>query len=230
MNCIIVDDDEISRIAMKKLVSKVPYFNLIEICSNATQAIHSLNKTQIDIMFLDIEMPDIDGLELINTLNNPPLTILVTSKKEYALQAFESNVIDYLVKPVPLKRFFKAVTKAKDLFDKNLEISESPSMDHVFVKTKGTLIKINIKEIVWIDASGDYMTIHTLDNKHVIHSTLKVIESKLPTDKFIRIHRSYIISIDYVSAIDDNIVIIGKQLIPIGAVYKENLTKRLNLL
>lgn len=230
MNCIIVDDDEMSRMAMKHLVSQVQFLKLIGTCSSATEALNILNNEKIDLMLLDIEMPDMSGLELVNSLKAPPLTILATSKKDYAIEAFESNVIDYIVKPVLLDRFYKAIAKAKDKFDNLPSTIDFSGANYVFIKSNGTLVKINITEILWIDALGDYMTINTANKKYVVHSTMKVIESKLPSDKFIRVHRSYLISIDSITAIDDNVVIIGKQLIPVGAVYKENLTKRLNLL
>lgn len=230
MNCIIVDDDELSRKAMKHLVSQVQFLKLIATCSSATEALNILNNEKIDLMLLDIEMPDMNGLELVNSLKSPPITILATSKKEYAIEAFESNVIDYLVKPVVLDRFYKAIAKAKDRFDNSQSTIDFSGSNYVFIKNNGTLVKISITEILWIDALGDYMTINTADKKYVVHTTMKVIETKLPPDKFIRVHRSYIIAIDNITAIDDNVVIIGKQLIPVGAVYKENLTKRLNLL
>lgn len=230
MNCIIVDDDEMSRNAMKHLVSQVQYLNVIKICSTATEALNLMNNNKIDLMLLDIEMPDMSGLDLLKSLTKPPLTILATSKKEYALEAYEYNIVDYLLKPVALDRFFKAVSKSKEIFDNTQPVDFSGGNEYVFIKSNGTLIKLNIKEILWIEALGDYMTINTTDKKYTIHSTMKTIENKLSSDKFIRVHRSFIISIDNITSIDDNVIVIGKQLIPIGAVYKENLTKRLNFL
>lgn len=230
MNCIIVDDEEMSRRAMKHLVSQIQFLNLVGSCCTASEALNFLNNNNVDLMLLDIEMPEMSGLELIRSLKNPPLTILTTSKKEYALEAFECNVVDYLVKPVLLDRFYKAITKAKENFEKPKQTIDFSGKEYVFIKDNGTLVKINIKEILWIEALGDYITINTTGKKYTIHSTMKTIEGKLNPDKFIRVHRSSIIAIDNITSIEDNIVIIGKQLIPIGAVYKENLTKRLNLL
>ncbi len=146
------------------------------------------------------------------------------------LYSFEYNIVDYLLKPIALDRFFKAITKAKEIFDNTHQVDFSGGNDYVFIKSSGTLVKINIKEILWIEALGDYMTINTTDKKYTIHSTMKTIENKLASDKFIRVHRSFIVSIDNITSIDDSVIVIGKQLIPIGAVYKENLTKRLNFL
>jgi DNA-binding LytR/AlgR family response regulator len=230
MNCIIVDDDQISRDAIKHFVSQVQFLNLVKVCTTGTEALNILNSDKIDLVFLDIEMPDITGLELLKTLNNPPLIIFTTSQKEYAIEAFEFNVVDYLLKPISLDRFFKATARAKEIFENSPTTIDLLNKKYVFVKNNGVLVKIDINEILWIEALGDYMTINTSGKKYTIHSTMKMIERKLDPNKFIRIHRSSIISIDNITSIEDNIVVIGKQLIPVGAVYKENLTKRLNLL
>lgn len=230
MNCIVVDDDEMSRKAMKHLVSQVEFITLVGTCCSGAEALNVLNKNKIDLMLLDIEMPDMTGLELIKSLKVQPITILTTSRKEYALEAFECNVVDYLVKPILLDRFFKSVTKAKDIFEHAQHIVGFSNEDYIFIKNSGVLVKINLKEILWIEALGDYMTINTIEKKYTIHSTMKMIESKLDPHKFIRVHRSSIISIDHITSIEDNVVILGKKLITVGAVYKENLMNRLNLL
>lgn len=230
MNCIVVDDDEMARKAMKHLVSQVQFINLVGTCCSGGDALNVLNSNKIDLMLLDIEMPDMTGLELIRSLKVPPLTILTTSRKDYAIEAFECNVVDYLVKPILLDRFFKSVTKAKEILENAQHIVGFSNEDYIFIKNSGILVKINLKEILWIEALGDYMTINTIEKKYTIHSTMKMIESKLDPHKFIRVHRSSIISIDYITSIEDNVVILGKKLITVGAVYKENLMKRLNLL
>lgn len=226
----IVDDDEMSQNAISLLVSQVPYLNLVSVHSNTSEALDTLNNTNVDLMLLDIEMPNMTGLEFLKSLKNPPLTILATSRESYALSAFEYNVVDYLLKPIALDRFFKAITKSKDVFDSINKWDHTATMEYLFAKINGILTKINIKEILWIEASGDYISINTPEKKYTVHSTMKAIENKLAADKFIRVHRSYIVAIDNINSIDDNTIVINKQLIPIGFVYKENLTKRLNLL
>lgn len=230
MNCIIIDDDEISINQMKHLVAQVQYLNLAGIFKTAADALTFLDNNKIDLMLLDIEMPGMNGLELVKSLKEPPITILSSSQEKYAIDAFEYRVVDYLVKPVLADRFLKSIEKAKENFDNSRQTIDFSNKDYVFVKNNGVLVKINIKEILFIEALGDYMTINTSEKKYTIHSTMKMIESKLDPSKFIRIHRSSIISIDKITSIEDNIVVIGKQLIPVGAIYKENLTKRLNLL
>ncbi|MGZ4035283.1 MAG: LytR/AlgR family response regulator transcription factor [Bacteroidia bacterium] len=231
MNCIIIDDDEMSRKALKHLVSQVPYLNLSGVFASAPEALAILNDKGADLMLLDVEMPDISGLEFIKSLKNPPLTILATSKENYAIQAFECNIIDYLLKPISLDRFFKAIDKSKEIFDtNNKKTVTSLSPEYLFVRINGTLLKIEMKEILWIEALGDYISIITPEKRHTVHSTMKTIENKLDPDKFVRVHRSYIVSIDNINSIDDNTIVINKQLIPVGYVYKENLMKQLNLL
>ena len=230
MNCIIIDDEEMSRNAMKHLVAQIPFLNLCGVCNDVKEAQGLLNNSQIDLMLLDVEMPDINGLDFIKGLKKHPLTILATSNKEYAIEAFEYNVIDYLVKPISLDRFFKAIAKAKEIFDNSQQTLDSLNKEYVFIKSNGTLIKIAIKDILWLEALGDYVTINTAEKKYTIHSTMKSIEKKLPPQVFVRVHRSFIVSLDNISSIDDHTIIINKQLIPIGAIYKENLTKKLNLL
>lgn len=230
MDCIIVDDDEMSQKAMKQLVSQVPFLNLVGTYSNASEAIDALNKSKVDLMLLDVEMPIMNGLEFMRSLRKPPMTILATSKKEYALEAFEYNVIDYLVKPISVTRFFSAIEKFKHLYQNASENITFSNHEFLFAKVNGVLTKICIKNILWIEALGDYIVVNTSEKKFTIHSTLKSIENKLSSDKYIRVHRSYIVSIDNINSIDDNTILINKQLIPVGFVYKENLTKRLNLL
>jgi two-component system LytT family response regulator len=230
MNCIIVDDDRLSRDAMKHLVSQIKWLNLIGIASNAAEALTLIKNNSIDLLLLDIEMPDTSGIELIKSLKAPPITILATSRKDYALEAFECNVIDYLVKPISFDRFSKAVEKAKLMFENSNQTLDFNNKDYVFIKNSGTIVKLKINDILWIEALGDYITINTSAKKYTIHSTMKMLETKLPVDKFIRVHRSFIVSIDSITSIDDNVIVIEKQLIPIGSVYKENLMKRLPFL
>jgi two-component system, LytTR family, response regulator len=230
MNCIIVDDEEMSRAALKHLAGQSPFLNLLGECGSSAEALAVLNEQKVDLMLLDVKMPEMDGLELIKTLQHPPLIILITAKKEYAIEAFECNVVDYILKPVSLARFLKAITKAKSLFEAGQQKEDVRDADHLFIKTNASLIKLSIKEILWIEALGDYIKVHTADKSLTIHSTMKGIEKKLPPDIFIRVHRSFIVSIFSINSIDDATIVTDKKLIPVGAMYKENLMKRLNLL
>ena len=230
MNCIIVDDEEMSRNALKQLIERVDFLNLIKICDGPIEAINTLKNEKVDIMFLDIEMPDMSGMELIKSLDTRPMIILTTSHTEYALDAFEYNVVDYLVKPVMLARFLQAVTKARDLFENSQNKIDSFDKDYFFVKSNSVMHKLLIKDILWMESMGDYITINTANKKYILHLTLKAIEPKIPSDKFIRVHRSFIVAVDNITSVEDTTICINNKLIPVGAMYKENFMKRLNLL
>jgi DNA-binding LytR/AlgR family response regulator len=231
MRCLIVDDNQLARMAMNKLVSQVQKLELVAECSDAMEAYNYLNGGQVDLLFLDIEMPGMTGIELTKKLGNKkPLIIFTTAKTDYAVEAFELNVVDYLVKPVSLSRFLQAVERAKETFDSNKQEVKIEDREFVFVKDNGILKKLNVDDILYLEAMGDYVKVHTAQKFHVLHSTLKSIEEKLPTNKFLRIHRSYIVALQKIDFIQDGIITIGKGAIPVAETYKSALNKRLNLL
>jgi DNA-binding LytR/AlgR family response regulator len=220
-----------ARMAMKQLVSQVQSLELVAECSDTMEAYNYLNSGQIDLMFLDIEMPGMTGIELTKKLGNKKsLIIFTTAKTDYAVEAFELNVVDYLVKPVSLSRFLQAVEKAKEAFDSNKQEVKIEAQEFVFVKDNGILKKLNVDDILYLEAMGDYVKVHTAQKFHVLHSTLKSIEEKLPPNKFLRIHRSYIVSLQKIDFIQDGIINIGKANIPVAETYRSALNKRLNLL
>ena len=231
MRCLIVDDNQLARMVMKQLVSQVQILELVAECSDAMQAYNYLNNGQVDLLFLDIEMPGMTGIELTKKLGNKkPLIIFTTAKTDYAVEAFELNVVDYIVKPVSLARFLQAVEKAKETLDSNKQEVKIEAKEFVFVKDNGILKKLNLDDILYLEAMGDYVKVHTAQKFHVLHSTLKSIEEKLPLNKFLRIHRSYIVSIQKIDFIQDGIISIGKSTIPVAETYRSVLNKRLNLL
>jgi len=232
MNCIIVDDNKMARTAVKQLIEQVDFLNLKEVCATSLEAFNYLKKEEVDLVFLDVEMPGMTGIELVRNLKKRPIIILVTAKKDYAVEAYELNVADYIVKPVTLSRFVTAVDRAKELFesrDKKLEINEKEK-DFIFVRSNSLLTKIKIKDIIYIQALGDYVNIFTADKHFAVHITLKGMEAKLNGDKFFRLHRSYIVSVDCIDNVEENTVCIGKHLIPIGEQFKKDLLKKLNLI
>jgi DNA-binding LytR/AlgR family response regulator len=231
MKCIIVDDNLIARMALKQLVAQVPSLELVAECENAHEALSSLNSTQVDLLLLDIEMPEMTGLELTKKLGNAkPLIIFTTAKKDYAVEAFELSVVDYLIKPIALPRFKQAIEKASEALDSNKEEVKVEEQGFVFVKDNGVLKRISIDDILFLEAMGDYVKVHTSQKFHVVHATLKSIEEKLPAAKFIRVHRSYIVAINKIDYIQEGTISIGKTTIPVADTHKSNLNKRLNLL
>jgi two-component system LytT family response regulator len=232
MNCIVVDDSLVARKALTILIDQVNFLTLKKECANPIEAFNYLNTENIDLIFLDIEMPEMTGLEFIKNLKHRPIIILVTSKKTYAVEAFELNVADYIVKPVTLSRFMVAVERAKEIFDskdKKLSGHEVDS-DYVFVRSNSALTKIGLNDILYIQALGDYVKIFTANKHNLVHSTLKSMEEKLDPARFFRLHRSYLVSINHIEKIEENEVRIGQHSIPIGEQYKKELLKRLNLL
>ena len=231
MKCIIVDDNKMARMALKQLVLQVPGLELIAECNDASEALDSLNSTTVDLVLLDIEMPGMSGFDLIKKLGyNKPLIIFTTAKKDYAVEAFELNVVDYLVKPIALPRFRQAIEKAQETLESNKQEVKVEEQGFVFVKDNGVLKRITIDDILFLEAMGDYVKVHTPQKFHVVHATLKSIEEKLPSSKFIRVHRSYIVAINKIDFIQEGTISIGKTSIPVADTHKSNLTKRLNLL
>ncbi len=235
MKCLIIDDDATARLIVNKLCTSVDDIEVVKEFSNAIEAIKFLNSNTVDVIFLDIHMPSFSGFDFIKTLKAPPKIILTTSDRNFALDAFEySCVIDYLVKPIQLERFKKAIDKLS-IFEKNGETNDAkpssePSVNDLYVNIDRRLIKINIPDIYLIEAKGDYIKIKTESSNHIVHSTLKKIESKLPSDMFLKVHRSYVINIHRIIDIEDNSVLIKKDVIPVSRSNRGELMKRLNLL
>ena len=231
MKCIIVDDNKLARMALKQLVSQVQNLETVAECSNAMEAYNQLANNQIDLIFLDIEMPEMSGIDLIKKLGSKkPLIIFTTAKTDYAVEAFELNVVDYLVKPITQGRLVQAIEKAQEALDSNKQEVKVEEQGFVFVKDNGMLKRISIEDILFLEAMGDYVKVHTAPKFHVVHATLKSIEEKLPATKFLRVHRSYIVAINKIDFIQEGTISIGKTTIPVADTHKSNLNKRLNLL
>lgn len=231
MKCLIVDDNKMARMALRQLVAQVQNLELIAECSNAMEAYNYLNAVPVDLLFLDIEMPDMSGIDLIKQLGNKkPLIIFTTAKKDYALEAFELSVVDYLVKPITPSRFIQAVEKASEAIESNKQEIKVEDQGFVFVKDNGVLKRISIDDILFLEAMGDYVKVHTQQKFHVVHATLKSIEEKLPSARFVRVHRSFIVAVNKIDFIQEGTINIGKTSIPVADTHKSNLNKRLNLL
>ena len=237
MNCIIIDDEATARTIISQLSSYVPSLAVIEEFPNAIQAIKYLNQNKIDLIFLDIHMPDFTGFDFIETLKNPPKIILTTSDTDFAIQAFEYDcIVDYLVKPITPERFLKAIQKAEStpvMATPNTSSSENvetTSGNDLYVNIDRRLIKIEIPSIYLVEAKGDYILIKTEDKNYTVHSTLKKIEEKLPDNLFLKVHRSYVINFNKIIDIEDNSVLIKRDVIPVSRSNRPELMKRLNLL
>ncbi|MBE0654336.1 MAG: response regulator transcription factor, partial [Bacteroidales bacterium] len=230
---IIIDDDKLSRRILEEFISKTEGLHLKYSFADAVEPINTLKKEDdIHLIFLDIEMPEMSGIDFLNTLKNPPQIIIVSAKGKYALDAFEYDVTDYLLKPVTYTRFFKAVDKAFARFEKNKD--NILGKDEIFIKKNSTLVRLNYDEILWVEALENYVIFTTFKEKYTIHFTMKAIEQKLPANKFSRVHRSFIVNTSKIDVIEDNSVIMrtaeGNKSLPIGKSYKEKLLKDINLI
>lgn len=229
MKAIIIDDNEVALLTTKQFVSKSEHIQLLKTFTDALQALSFLSTNQVDLIFLDIEMPEINGLEFIKAMKQPhPLVILTTSHPEFALEAYEHNVLDYLVKPISLPRFLNAIAKAQTMFEKhNIDRIEN---DIIFIKKNNLIVKVNKADVLWIEGLGDYVTINTEKEKFIVHSTMHAIEQKFSGSEFLRVHRSFIIRIDLINNIEDNCISYFDKFIPIGKTYRDTVYKRLNLI
>ena len=231
MNCLIIDDNKMARTAMKQLVSQVEDLTVAGECSNAMEAYNIMQSQPVDVLFLDIEMPDMTGLELTRHLGDKkPIIIFTTSKKEYAADAFELNVADYIVKPVTTPRFLQAVEKAREIYNSDkLEVSIEEK-EFVFIRDNGILKRLLIEDIYFLEAMGDYVKVFTQQKFHAIHTTLKNVEEKLPPNKFLRVHRSYIVALNKIEKIEEGVIVINNKPVPVADAYRSTLNKRLNIL
>ncbi len=226
INCIAVDDEPLALKLLEDNISKVSYLKLVAECSDAFEATKALQEHVVDLMFIDIQMPGLSGLQFVKSLVQKPMVIFLTAYKQYALDGFDLDVVDYLMKPVALDRFMKACNKAKELYDlrsskKQDELTAAP--EYFFQNMDYSLVKIVFNDIEWIEGMRDYIKIHLKSTNRplVIRSLIKTIEAELPSSKFIRIHKSYIVSIDSITAIRKNCVFIKDIEIPVGDAYKE---------
>jgi DNA-binding LytR/AlgR family response regulator len=229
MNCIIVDDDDITRVEIELFVKQASFLNLSGSFVNAREALEYSLANKPNLIFLDILMPEMSGLEFIQQLQNgQPQIILMTVDKDYAVEAFNYSVTDFLLKPISQERFIKAVAKAKHNFD-NVK-DKVPATKFIFARVNSELIKINTDDILYIEAIGNYISIYTLTDRFIVHTTMKSILEKISEKDFIRVHQSYIVRVDKIKHIEGNTLSVGKTLIPLSRTYKDELKSRLNLI
>ena len=235
MNCIIVDDEATARLIVNQLCASIPDLDVIDEFSSAIDAIKFLNQQTVDVIFLDIHMPGFTGFDFVQTLKNPPKIVLTTSDTNFAIAAYEYEaIVDYLVKPITQQRFEKSIQKVKNSLTQQPKITSNKPNSHVgdelYINIDRRLIKIKFDEILLIEAKGDYIDVKTEKELHRVHNTLKKIKEKLPEELFLQIHRSYIINFTKIIDIEDNSVLIDKNVVPISRSNRPELMRRLNLL
>jgi DNA-binding LytR/AlgR family response regulator len=227
VKCLVVDDEPLSQDVLKKYINDTPMLELTNVCSDAFEANAILQSVNIELMFLDINMPKLSGIRFMKTLNNPPLVIFTTAYPEYAIDGFEVDAVDYLVKPFSYERFLKASNKAVEKI--NFVNLKSTNIDNfILLKSDKKVFKVNFNDINYLQSFGDYIKVYTCERCLIIHDTFKNILEQLPSFQFIRIHKSFIIALNRIQYLEGNQIKIANELIPIGLSYKEELLKKLN--
>jgi DNA-binding LytR/AlgR family response regulator len=222
IKAIIVDDEPLARQVITQYAGEVPGLEILCSCNNALDASQALKEKKIDLMFLDVNMPKLSGLDFLKNLQHPPLVVLTTAYSDYALEGYELNILDYLKKPFSFDRFFKAIQKAEEqLALMRQKPEQKTKTGYIFIKASKKMIRVEIEGICFIEGLGDYIKIHLKDNHLVTNLSMKKMEELLPPDEFFRIHKSYIIRLDRIRSIVGNLIEIGKHKLPIGNNYRQ---------
>lgn len=220
IRCLIIDDEPLACKIIATYLKPIHNLELVKICHSSIEAFNVLNEHEIDMIFLDINMPEISGIDFLKSLDISPVVVITTAYREFAVESFELDVVDYLIKPVSLQRFMKAISRVSKQFSIDEEQSDSISVEQfIFLKVDKKKIKVSLNEIYYIESLKDYIRVNTADRSYVTHQTLTRITELLPSNKFIRIHRSYTVSLAMVAAINGNALEIKEQLLPIGRNY-----------
>jgi DNA-binding LytR/AlgR family response regulator len=236
VNCLIADDEEIARGILESYVHQLDQLNLIGLCSNGAEVFNLLKSNEVDLIFLDIQMPVLSGLELLRTLKKTPRIILTTAYREFALEGYELNVIDYLLKPISFERFLKAIEKYEDFLHPESKASgigafggDQQGQEFLYVKSDKKMVRVMLKDIRYIEGLKDYVKIYLADKTIITYRTLTYFEETLSAEYFLRVHRSYIISLHHITAYSASTIEIGEVTIPIGNSYGKDVFKRLEL-
>jgi DNA-binding LytR/AlgR family response regulator len=226
INCLVVDDEPIAREGIMEYISQIDYLHAVEQCKSAAEAAGLLRKNKVDLIFIDIQMPKLSGIEFIKALADPPLIIFTTAYSEYALEGFELDMVDYLLKPISFSRFLKSVEKAQSyLKAKSKEVSITH--DFFFIKCNGKIEKITMADVIYIEAMANYVIIHTKQKKYITYLTFSGIEEQLPSHLFVRIHKSFLVAISAIQTIDGNEVITSLMRLPMSKNHRNDVMSKI---
>lgn len=234
LRCLVVDDDPFSVQVVLNCIANTPFLTAAGSFTNPVEAAENLRTNPVDLLFLDVEMPVLSGLDLLRTLQHPPLVVLITSSKDYAVEAFEQAVVDYLVKPVSYPRFLQASQKALEMAERAAATASdaietvAPDADYTFVKVDNKLVRVNFDDVRYVEALGDYVHVVTGQSKLIVYSTMKAVEEKFPASRFVRVHRSFIVNFNRIQALEDSAVVVEGKHIPVGQTYLREVMQRLN--
>ena len=235
INCVVIDDEPLARAGLKEYIADIDFLNLVGEFDNALAATSLIDSGAVDLLFLDIQMPKITGIDFFKTLKNPPAVIFTTAYPQFALDGFEVNALDYLVKPISFERFLKAAHKAKEFYNVRQEpgkqsaifTATETSAEYFFIKADNKLVKVFLEDILFVEALQNYVTIQTTSKKYISYLTIKSVEDYLPADRFIKVHKSFIIAAARVDSIDGNEICISQYRIPVSRSLKEEVTDKL---
>jgi DNA-binding LytR/AlgR family response regulator len=231
MNCVIVDNNPVSRMATAELLGQVTGLSNVVECSDGVEAFNILSNQKVDLLFVDVEMPGTSGIELIRNLASKcPVIIITTLRKEYSVDALDIDVADYILKPVTPRRFVDSIEKAREIISYQDANAPTEAIQFVFVRENGVLRKVMLDEIDYMEAMGDYVKIFTPSRFYIAHTKLRSIQQKLPSRKFLKVHRSFIIALDKIDKIEDGMIIINRKPIPVADGYRAILNSRLHIL
>jgi DNA-binding LytR/AlgR family response regulator len=224
LNCLIIDDEPVARKGLEEYVQEIEFLHCVASCENALKASPYLNQQKIDLIYLDIHMPKVTGIDFLKSLKNPPLTILTTAYSDYAVEGYTLDVIDYLVKPITFERFLKASQKAMDFFQLKLNATNHAAVqsDYFFVRCDRKFEKIFFRDVSYIEGLQNYAVIHVADKKLITYITLTSLENQLPKDQFLKVHKSFLVSVPHVKAIESDEIVLENARIPISRTLREH--------
>ncbi len=228
INCLVVDDEPIARKGMLEHIRQVDFLNCVAECRSALEATQWLQTKKIDLIYLDIQMPKLTGIDFLKNLQNPPLIVFTTAYPEYAIEGFELDVLDYLLKPISFSRFYKASAKAYDYLSLKTKYDITQVDDFFFIKCNQKIEKIKVADVLYIEGMSNYVIVHTAQKKYVTYLTFKAIEEQLPQNVFIRIHKSFLVSLNAVKTIDGNELKLENISLPISKNYKEEVLAKIS--
>jgi DNA-binding LytR/AlgR family response regulator len=223
IRCMIVDDEPLALDILENYIQRVPNLQLVKRCKHALEAYDYLQRDSVDLIFLDIHMPELTGIDFIKSLSNRPLVIFTTAYSNYAMEGFNLDVLDYLLKPIAFDRFLKAVDKASRLLSSEPEGNQENSEEFLFVKSDGKMVKVRYDDVLFVEGMKDYVQIQMSDQRLIVHQTMKKMERALPPDRFLRIHKSFLVAIEKIESLDGNLLEVGKHQLSVGANYRDDL-------
>lgn len=227
LNCLIIDDEPLARKGISEYVREIDFLHSVGECGSAAEAASIIAQQPVDLLLLDIQMPRLSGIDFLKTLSHPPMAIITTAFSEYALEGYSLDVIDYLVKPIPFDRFLKAVQKAFDFQQMRRRDTQASTPDYFFVKSNGKYERVAFNDILYVESMQNYVLIHLPGQKLIVYMTLAGLEAQLPPRRFMKVHKSFVVSIDQVNSIENNEIIIRQARIPISRTLKDEVLKRI---